>query len=144
MIEFILIRRAYEQNQTLGILHLVEDTKTLFTCRTLELAWRNNLPQVSCVPAGKYRMVYEHSEKFNRKLWELKDVPGRDEIKFHVANFADQLLGCIAVGDMHLDLNDNGERDLRNSKVTLSRLHDWTRGMNEGTLWIYGNGEDVV
>lgn len=142
MMEFILLRRIYEPEQVLGILNVVEGARILFQCKTLELGWRNNLPNISCVPAGHYQLSWEHSPSFNRKLWELKNVPNRSEIKFHVANYSKELRGCIAVGDHHLDMNGDGKRDLRNSAHTLQRLHEVTTGLTEASLWIYGLGDD--
>jgi hypothetical protein len=144
MIEFVLIRRAYESTQVLGNLALFDDLKPIFYCRTIELAWLDNKNDISCVPTGKYTMVWEHSPKFNRNLWELKNVPGRSEIKFHVANFARNLNGCIGVGDLHTDLDQNGTRDLRNSANTLQKIHQLTQGQTKATLWIYGDGRDTI
>ncbi|MBK9270777.1 MAG: hypothetical protein IPM48_04200 [Saprospiraceae bacterium] len=144
MIEFVVIRRSYEEKQVLGTLLIMDEVKTLFNCRTLELAWQRNQKNISCVPAGKYMMKFEYSSKFKRKLWELKAVPNRTEIKFHVANFHHELNGCIAVGDLHLDMNQDGFRDLRNSRNTLDKIHQYTNGLEEVPLWIYGDGRDKI
>lgn len=50
------------------------------------------------IPNGVYKALYEYSPKFDQKLWELKGIPERREIKIHPANFARQLKGCIAIG----------------------------------------------
>lgn len=142
MIEFVLIRRVYEDKQVLGNLFLMEEARPVFSCRTLELPWLNNRKQVSCIPAGRYEMIWEHSPAFRRKLWELRNVTRRSEIKFHVANFHRELNGCIGVGDFHLDLDGDGYRDLRNSRMTLDKIHQHTSGMTEAILWVYGDGRD--
>jgi hypothetical protein len=51
-----------------------------------------------CIPAGVYqtkKVVYDH---LNLLCFELQNVPGRTSILIHPANFASQLLGCIAPG----------------------------------------------
>ncbi|WP_172918272.1 DUF5675 family protein [Capnocytophaga canis] len=99
MKRIILTRKVQNLNHTLSTLH-VEDEQgnILFSCVALERGWQNNKRNVSCVPAGVYRCVFEFSPKFNRKLWELKGVPNRSECKFHPANYWHQLEGCIALG----------------------------------------------
>lgn len=65
---------------------------------TLELPFLANKPQVSCVPEGKYRCVKEYSPKLAAETFELKDVPGRSEIKFHWGNHPSDSQGCILIG----------------------------------------------
>ncbi len=144
MIEFVLIRRSYEAKQTLGTLLLIDEVKNIFVCRTLELPWLDNQNDVSCIPAGRYPLVWEHSPKFNRNLWELKQVPNRAEIKFHVANYHRELNGCIGVGDLHLHLDTDGFRDLRSSRNTLAKVHQYTQDMTNSILWVYGDGRDTL
>lgn len=144
MIEFVLIRRSYEVKQTLGTLLLLDESKTLFSCRTLELPWLNNQQDISCIPAGRYPLVWEYSSKFNRRLWELKQVPNRSEIKFHVANYHRELNGCIGVGDLHMHLDTDGFRDLRSSRNTLAKLHEYKQDMTNSILWVYGDGRDSI
>lgn len=69
-----------------------------FHCFTVERPWLQNAPNISCVPAGIYPLVLEYSDKFARPLWELKEVPGRNEAKIHIANRASDLEGCIGPG----------------------------------------------
>lgn len=69
---------------------------------TLEHRWRNNAPQVSCIPAGTYTFVphgWEPSsgKKFKR-VWRLENVPGRDAILIHAGNTVHDTEGCILVG----------------------------------------------
>jgi predicted Zn-dependent protease len=90
---------------------------------TIELAWKDNLKRISCIPAGIYKAVREYSHRFNQHLFELIDVDGRSEIKIHVANYSKQLNGCIGVGNKHVDLNGDGILDVTHSKATLNRLH---------------------
>lgn len=89
---------------------------------SLELPWRNNEPRVSCVPDGIYPMIWANSPRLKKKTWRLQQVPDRDGILIHPANFVNQLLGCIAPGLAFEDLNDDGVIDITSSGVALMQL----------------------
>ncbi len=64
-----------------------------FKCKTTELPWRDNAPQVSCVPAGEYLCVWAKSPKFGW-CYHVTKVPGRGSILIHAGNLAgDAALG---------------------------------------------------
>ena len=63
---------------------------------TIELPWKDNLTQVSCIPEGRYELVKRWSPKFNRHL-QVMNVSQRENILIHPANDAmHELKGCIA------------------------------------------------
>ena len=66
-------------------------------CRTVEKRWHNNQNQISCIPLGIYHCTKRTSQKYGHH-WHLQDVPNRDLILIHNANWAHQLKGCIGVG----------------------------------------------
>lgn len=113
--------------QTEGVLYLIKDNKILFDCKTLELPWLNNNRRVSCIPAGKYKAIKHVSPKFGNCLW-IKNVPNRSEILIHPANYVNQLLGCIALGNKHIDINKDGLMDVADSKITVNKLLDLIEG----------------
>ena len=62
----------------------------------IELPWKNNHAQVSCIPEGRYELEKRWSPKFLRHL-QVMDVKDRDYILIHPANDAlHELRGCIA------------------------------------------------
>lgn len=67
-------------------------------CDALELPWKHNQAQVSCIPAGSYRLAWEGSPRLQRHTLRLKAVPGRWGILIHPANHVSELRGCIALG----------------------------------------------
>lgn len=69
-----------------------------FRCFTCENPWMDNVPYLSCIPCGVYRVTYGRYHRRNYPAWELHDVPGRTLIKIHRGNTADDVLGCIVVG----------------------------------------------
>lgn len=90
--------RTYQDKLTIGVFIVFDDNMPILSCLSLELPWRDNEPNVSCVPEGEYEIKYEYSNKFKRFLWELKGVPDRSEVKIHPANNVNELEGCIALG----------------------------------------------
>ena len=87
----ILTRIEFSDYWTIG--HIRIEGK--FICLTCEPPWKNNVPNVSCVPEGLYLCVLEYSPRFEKNLYELKNVPDRSEIKFHPISYSDQTNGCI-------------------------------------------------
>ncbi len=69
-----------------------------FGCFSLELADRNNKPNVSCIPVGTYLCKWTYSPRFKREMYEVVGVPNRAGIRIHSANLAKQLNGCISLG----------------------------------------------
>ena len=143
MKKILLYRNNYLGPEILGHLMIFEDTpiggsRMIFECKSLELEWKNNDRNISCVPTGFYEIKLEYSPRFNQNLWELKGVPGRSEAKIHVANYYTQIQGCIAVGDMHTHINQDEFPDVRNSRNTLDRLHQALQPDLEATIRIVG------
>lgn len=92
-----LFRHMADERGVLGTLYV--DGRPI--CFTVERPWLDNAPNVSCIPAGEYRMVRTTTgrtmpDKYIGDTFEVVDVPGRSQIKFHVANRPSELQGCIA------------------------------------------------
>ena len=64
---------------------------------TLERPWRNNAPEVSCIPPGNYTARRVQSPKFG-ETFEVTGVPGRSHILLHKGNTPADTEGCILVG----------------------------------------------
>lgn len=64
---------------------------------TLELPWRNNRPNVSCIPTGVYRGGPHNGSKY-KNVFGLRDVPGRSGILIHAGNRTADIEGCILPG----------------------------------------------
>lgn len=113
-----ITRLSDDSNQTLGELKVVGHP---FNCKTLELPYRDNKRRVSCIPCGVYNVVKRVSKKYGNHF-HILNVENRDYILIHAANFVRQLLGCVAVGDSFKDIDNNGLKDVTNSKATLKKL----------------------
>src|SRR5690606_3031263 len=117
-----ITRNSHEAKQTLGQLFLYnEQGNEIFKCKTLELPWLDNATQKSCIPTGSYNVIPRTSQKF-KKHFHVTEVPGRSYILIHAGNYHWDILGCILVGDILKDINNDGFRDILNSKNTLNKL----------------------
>lgn len=118
----ILSRFISNDKETLGTLNVIIDGRIEFICKTLELPDANNAPQVSCIPKGKYNVVWSLSPSFKKYTYEVLNVPNRKGIRIHSANYYHQLLGCIALGDVHKDINADDQLDVIHSGATLAQF----------------------
>lgn len=104
MIEVTITRERSIDDGTFGRLH-AEILGAVFECETLELPWRDNQRNVSCIPLGEYVCDWSHSGKFGG-CYRLQDVPGRSGILIHPGNYAGDeqknlrtnVRGCIMLG----------------------------------------------
>ena len=88
----LVLTRTYFPEGTNGKLFCDGD----IMCYTIELPWKFNQRNVSCIPEGEYFISKRYSKKFKWHL-VLLDVPQRSFILFHSANDAmRELNGCIA------------------------------------------------
>lgn len=117
-----ITRQPSDAKQTLGEMVIEKAGKPVFRCKTLELAWKNNAQQVSCIPAGTYQVVKRHSPKYGYHF-HIQNVPNRSWILIHHGNYHTDILGCVLVGQSHTDINGDGHRDVTNSKTTMVALN---------------------
>lgn len=102
-------------------------------CQTIELPWRQNRRNTSCIPEGRYRLQPYPSLRFGRCLL-VADVPGRSGILIHAANDATtELRGCIAPATKH-----TGEGRGIHSRIALERLEAVVMPVLEAgeTVWL--------
>lgn len=111
------------EKERLGVGSVIDERgNVVFTFCTLELPYKNNQRQISSIDLGKYRVRKRFSEKYGNHF-ELISVKNRDKILIHIANFVRELKGCIAVGSAHKDIDNDGTKDLINSRKTLNKLN---------------------
>lgn len=120
-----LIRLQSDASQTLGLLQFFKAESLLFECKTMELPWRDNRRNVSCIPPGAYEVRKHLSPKFGRSFHVL-NVPGRSEILIHPGNYNRDTLGCILPGIAYRDLNHDGLKDVTNSTIAIEHIWDVT------------------
>ena len=103
-------------------------------CFVMELPWRDNQSNVSCIPAGRYQVSYlprSASGKY-RDVYHVQDVPNRSGILIHPGNFAgDRQMGyqtdswgCLLPATRFGVLG--GQRAGLASRAALRKLHRLT------------------
>jgi hypothetical protein len=102
MKELTLLRESSADTGTFGKLHGLKTARQL---HTLELPWRGNINDFSCIPCGRYLCKIVQSPRFGR-VYGVTGVPGRADILFHSGNHAgdkkkglkSEVKGCILLG----------------------------------------------
>lgn len=128
MKQAIIHRLFGTEFQMLGTLFTITGNQ-LFVAKTLELPDKNNQRKISCIPTTatvgrKYLCEWGMSTHLNRACYHITDVPGRDGILFHPANYAIQLLGCVAMGSALKDINNDGHQDVIHSGATMEEFEN--------------------
>jgi hypothetical protein len=90
---------------------------------TLELPWRDNQAEVSCIPEGTYPCFISWSTRFKREMPRVYPVPGRSGILIHPGNVEANTEGCILVG-MTSYVVDHFSA-LRDSQEAFAAFFDW-------------------
>jgi len=66
-------------------------------CVTLELQWKNNERDISCIPAGEYECSVPKDADMDA-VFRVKSVLNRTKITAHVGNYLMNTKGCILLG----------------------------------------------
>ena len=91
-----MVRDRFTDRSTTGIL-MVEGQG--FECFTLEDVVRPvKIPKETAIPAGTYEVAVTFSERFQRWLPLLLNVPNFEGVRIHPGNTAADTEGCILVG----------------------------------------------
>lgn len=141
-----LQRKEYSDKQVLGEFKLYDaDNNEIFSAASLELPWRNNESRVSCIPAGNYKAVRRSSQKYPESYHvqelDADQVNGRSWILIHKGNYHTDILGCILLGEGHIDINGDGYKDVYSSGKVIKKLVE-TAGEEGFTLEITGAQPD--
>lgn len=88
----LLLQRKYGAWGTNGSLTYLGE----HICHTIELPDRNNIPRISCIPTGQYKLEKRRYPRHGEQIG-IPHVLGREAILIHAANDAlRELQGCIA------------------------------------------------
>ena len=125
----VLQREILTDKSTVGKLAIDGE----FFCYTLEDVVRadEKVYGKTAIPVGRYRVVLTKSQRFNRVLPLLIDVPNFAGIRIHAGNSANSTDGCILVG---LTKSDNF---IGKSQMALSLLlPKLEEGLRAGEVWL--------
>jgi hypothetical protein len=108
-----LFRYRFTEQYTLGVL------AGFFT---LELPWRDNKSNISCIPYGVYPISFI-KQSANKKFYDcyrVFDVLSRAGVLIHNGNLVEHTHGCILIGENIVMLK--GMPFLTNSKNSLRKF----------------------
>lgn len=88
----------------------------------LELPWRDNQVDISCIPEGTYKIKKRFSPSRGYEVLEYQDVPDRTYIQIHPGNFRHQILGCQLPGNGVRWIDGDSIPDVTNSAETFHKL----------------------
>lgn len=134
----MIIEREHEVFHKIdGIFGEMFTEDLMFFCHTLEHAYpnENGVGFFAKIPAGDYLCKRRFSPKFQCDVFEIMDVPGHDFIEIHIANYNEELDGCIAPG-LGLGKTLNGGRMLTSSKKAFDALMELQKEVDSFLLKI--------
>jgi len=135
--EALLKRIKSNEKQTQGIL-IIYDNDGNIQCalNTIELPWRENRKEISCIPRGNYKVMARNSEKYGEH-YIVESVPNRSLILFHKGNYHDDTRGCILPGLGFGDIDGDGYLDVVGSRLAMQKVFNII-GKNSFILTIQG------
>jgi hypothetical protein len=108
-----LKRKIFTDDSTIGELSIDGE----FVCFTLEDKVRDTkIQNVTAIPYGKYEVIINFSNHFQKYMPLLLNVPNYEGVRIHSGNKSTDTEGCILVGSSK-SLNFIG-----NSRVTFNSL----------------------
>lgn len=129
-----ILRTDFYPEQTLGTFLLYDGNgRVIFEAKTLELDEDGNKEGESCIPAGVYDFIplIERPDNtvFNKESqgyfpYLVNHVPRRSGILAHHGNFYSDILGCILLGETFYDIDQDGRKDVTNSRQTMKKLNE--------------------
>uniref|UniRef100_UPI003216D7C6 DUF5675 family protein n=1 Tax=uncultured Draconibacterium sp. TaxID=1573823 RepID=UPI003216D7C6 len=122
----VLVRVKKERKQTLGSFHLYRNEREIYEAATIELPYKANQRNISCIPVGTYQVKKRNSPRYGLGTFEVLNVPGRSLILLHAGNYYMDTKGCIIPGAKFKDINRDGLRDVINSRVMVDALEQLT------------------
>lgn len=122
--KLVLIRINELPDRTLGRLLAFDESVELGRWWSMELPWVDNARMVSCIPEGHYKITPESNAHLG---WYLRvhDVPNRDGILLHAANYPTQIKGCIAGAMILNDINGDRIPDASRSREAMNEMQVW-------------------
>ena len=116
-----LVRKIFTDKSTIGELTV----NGVFECFTLEDKVRPvKIKGETAIPAGTYEIAVTFSNKFQKFLPLLMNVPNFDGIRIHTGNTPEDTLGCILVGQ------GKSVDSISNSRLAFAPLFEKIQAVN--------------
>jgi len=123
-----VLRTSYSKDTTMG--NLIVNDKVF--CYTLEDVVRaKGAPKVNdetAIPAGRYEIIVNFSDKFKRQMPLLLNVPGFTGIRMHGGNTSVDTSGCLLCAYNKVDaktIQGTAEKDITKLLLTKPNEKNW-------------------
>ena len=115
--DIVRIETISKRTRTIGIGEYQD-----FQFCTLELPWKNNKIDHSCIYHGYHLAHKVENHRKYKKCFYLPEVEGRSGIYVHSLSLTKNTLGCIGIGLGLRDIDDDNKIDLTGSALAIQRL----------------------
>lgn len=106
--ELKVVRKVFTEQSTIGdflindrfCYYSLEDKDRQRKSNGVITAWRKDLKlaRITAIPRGRYRVITDFSNRFQKVMPLLLNVPDFDGIRIHNGNLAIHTEGCILIG----------------------------------------------
>lgn len=122
-------RFEFKDTYTVGKMYI----DNIYECYTLEDVVRTGakVNGQTAIPTGTYNVIINHSNRFNRDLPLLENVPNFTGVRIHSGNTSANTEGCILVGTTW-----SGKDFIGNSKVAFNKLFEKLKTTKTATIKI--------
>jgi len=93
----------------------------------------SKIPKETAIPRGRYRVTISYSNRFQKMMPQLLDIPQFTGIRIHAGNTAVDTEGCVLIGMEHDIPTHNIMRSRDAFNDFFPRL---AKGLTEGEVWI--------
>ena len=126
-----LKRKMFGKKATIGDLYV--DSR--YFCHTLEDVVRGDgikIPGETAIPYGRYKVIIDFSNRFQRDMPHVLDVPMFQGIRIHSGNTDKNTEGCILLG-----VSIENDDFIGNSRVAFANFFSLLRdGLKQGEVWL--------
>ena len=122
----LILKRTWRTDKaTIGILYIYNDNdldNSIFRCFTLEDKEREvKIKHETAIPKGEYEIAFTWSERFQRNVLMLLNVPNFDRIYLHEGTNTEHTSGCILCAQVRR------ETTIENSKPSIDCIEKLAR-----------------
>jgi len=93
-----VVRQILASNVTIGEM-FINDEHFCYTCE--DAVRDHKIPGETAIPSGAYKVIITFSNRFQKALPLLVDVPNYEGVRIHSGNTAADTSGCLIVGLTH-------------------------------------------
>ena len=130
-----LFRNLRLADCTIGQLFISDSGSDVFECFTLEDVVRPDgvkIKHQTAIPAGRYEVVIDFSNKYQRRMPHILNVPMFSGIRIHSGNVDTDTSGCILVGTTFNQAN----QAIYHSRDAYDRLFEKMLKADKIQIWI--------